>query len=158
MLATSRPDDEDSHRSSLVSVLGGARAVTLAPVDEAAVTQWLARTSTRGEPMTPKQSERSSATTRRTGTTHGTRATRSSAAVLRSSRTGSRSRTRLDHGTPSTRRGQSTGERAVAVGVTRYLAADGTTVEREYHNVFLLRFDDDGRCTEFTELYMPRAD
>ena len=43
MFATTRPDDENSHRSSLVSVLAGARAVTLAPVDEAAVTQWLAR-------------------------------------------------------------------------------------------------------------------
>ena len=50
------------------------------------------------------------------------------------------------------------GERAVAVGTTRYLAADGTTVEREYDNVFLLRFDSDGRCSEFTELYMRRAD
>ena len=48
------------------------------------------------------------------------------------------------------------GDRAVATGVTRYLAEegdDGGTVEREYHNVFLLRFDADGRCREFTELY-----
>jgi ketosteroid isomerase-like protein len=48
------------------------------------------------------------------------------------------------------------GDRAVAVGVSRYLAADRATVESEYHNVFLLAFDNDGRCREFTELYMSR--
>ena len=50
------------------------------------------------------------------------------------------------------------GDRAVATGVTRYLAEKGADgkVEREYHNVFLLRFDADGRYAEFTELYMPR--
>jgi SnoaL-like domain len=45
------------------------------------------------------------------------------------------------------------GERAVAVGVSRYLAADGT-LDREYHNAFLCRFDDTGLCTEFTEFFM----
>lgn len=45
------------------------------------------------------------------------------------------------------------GERAVAVGVSRYLAADGS-LDREYHNVFLCRFDDAGLCTGFTELFM----
>ena len=52
------------------------------------------------------------------------------------------------------------GDRAVATGITRYLAEegdDGAKVEREYHNVFLLRFDADGRCAEFTELYVPRS-
>jgi hypothetical protein len=49
-------------------------------------------------------------------------------------------------------------DRAVAVGASRYLAADGSTVEREYRNVFLLVFDDDGRCREFSELYMKRPD
>jgi ketosteroid isomerase-like protein len=48
------------------------------------------------------------------------------------------------------------GDRAVAVGVSRYLAPDGSTVEREYHNVFLLDFDREGRCREFEELYMKR--
>jgi ketosteroid isomerase-like protein len=48
------------------------------------------------------------------------------------------------------------GDRAVAVGVSRYLAAGGRTIEREYHNVFLLEFDSDGRCREFTELYVLR--
>jgi ketosteroid isomerase-like protein len=50
------------------------------------------------------------------------------------------------------------GDRAVAVGATRYLSEDRESVEREYHNVFLLRFDADGRCKEFTELYMRRSD
>lgn len=50
------------------------------------------------------------------------------------------------------------GDRAVAIGATRYLTEDREDVEREFHNVFLLRFDTDGRCKEFTELYMPRSD
>ena len=50
------------------------------------------------------------------------------------------------------------GENAVAVGVSRYLASDRETVEREYHNVFLCRFDADGRCREFTELFLKRSD
>ena len=48
------------------------------------------------------------------------------------------------------------GDRAVAVGASRYLSADGGTVEREYYNVFLLDFDDEGRCREFTEIYAKR--
>jgi SnoaL-like domain len=47
---------------------------------------------------------------------------------------------------------------AVAVGVSRYLGPDGVTVEREYHNVFLCRFDAEDRCTEFTEYFMRRPD
>ncbi len=50
------------------------------------------------------------------------------------------------------------GDRAVAVGVSRYFAADGRTVEREYHNVFLCRFDAEDRCREFTELFLQRRD
>jgi ketosteroid isomerase-like protein len=45
------------------------------------------------------------------------------------------------------------GDRAVATGFSRYHPRGGTP-ERTYHNVFLLRFDGDGRCVEFTELYM----
>lgn len=45
------------------------------------------------------------------------------------------------------------GDRAVATGVSRYFA-QGDQPERTYHNVFLLRFGADGRCAEFTELYM----
>ncbi|MGH3136107.1 MAG: YybH family protein [Gaiellaceae bacterium] len=48
------------------------------------------------------------------------------------------------------------GDRAVAIGTSRYLAADGNSVDREFHNVFLCRFDADGRCSEFTELYLER--
>jgi hypothetical protein len=49
------------------------------------------------------------------------------------------------------------GDRAVAVGVSRYLRADGS-LDREYHNVFLCRFDGEGRCREFTELFLRRPD
>jgi ketosteroid isomerase-like protein len=40
------------------------------------------------------------------------------------------------------------GDRAVATGETRY--ADGRT----FSNLFVLAFDGDGRCREFTEWYM----
>jgi ketosteroid isomerase-like protein len=49
------------------------------------------------------------------------------------------------------------GDDAVAVGVSRYFAGDGKTLEREYHNVFLCRFDTKGRCREFTELFLKRG-
>jgi hypothetical protein len=42
------------------------------------------------------------------------------------------------------------GDRAVATGVTRY--ADG----RVFDNLWVLRFDDTSRCTEFVEWYMLR--
>jgi hypothetical protein len=45
------------------------------------------------------------------------------------------------------------GDRAVATGTSRYVGS-ATKPERTYHNVFLLRFADDGRCSGFTELYM----
>ncbi len=44
------------------------------------------------------------------------------------------------------------GEVAVARGVTRYLK-DGA-LDRTYHNVFLMRFDGAGQCSDFTEFYM----
>jgi ketosteroid isomerase-like protein len=50
------------------------------------------------------------------------------------------------------------GDDAVAVGVSRYFASDRTTLEREYHNVFLCRFDGEGRCREFTEVFLLRPD
>ena len=46
-------------------------------------------------------------------------------------------------------------DRAVAVGVSRYLAADGSTVEQEFQNVFLLVFDDECRVA-FGERHMKR--
>ena len=45
------------------------------------------------------------------------------------------------------------GDRAVAVGFSRYLATDSAP-EKTYHNAYLLRFDADGRCAEFHEFYM----
>ena len=47
------------------------------------------------------------------------------------------------------------GDRAVATGWSRYYE-DATKAKllREYHNVFLLRFAADGRCAEFTEVFM----
>jgi hypothetical protein len=45
------------------------------------------------------------------------------------------------------------GNRAAAQGNSRYFAEDGKTLEREYSNLFLLTFDDDGRCSEFREWY-----
>lgn len=50
------------------------------------------------------------------------------------------------------------GDRGVALGVSRYLASDGSTLERQYHNVFLCVFDEDDRCREFTEIYARRSD
>jgi hypothetical protein len=44
-------------------------------------------------------------------------------------------------------------DRAVATGWSRYDASDQGP-ERTFHNVFLLRFAADGRCTELTELFM----
>ncbi|HEX7195439.1 MAG TPA: nuclear transport factor 2 family protein [Candidatus Limnocylindria bacterium] len=45
------------------------------------------------------------------------------------------------------------GDRAVAVGYSRYFAT-ADEPERTYFNAFLLTFDSDGRCREFTEYYM----
>lgn len=45
------------------------------------------------------------------------------------------------------------GDRAVAIGWSRYRATDKEP-ERTYRNAFLLRFDPDGRCAEFTEFFM----
>jgi len=45
----------------------------------------------------------------------------------------------------------------VAQGRTRYLRSDGT-IEREFDNIFVLHFDEAGRCTRFTEWFMqPRS-
>ncbi len=44
----------------------------------------------------------------------------------------------------------------VAHGRTRYLTDDRREVDREFANIFVCRFDDEGRCREFTEYYMRR--
>jgi hypothetical protein len=48
------------------------------------------------------------------------------------------------------------GEVHVAHGRTRYLTDDRSGVDREFANIFVCRFDDEGRCREFTEWYMRR--
>jgi hypothetical protein len=45
------------------------------------------------------------------------------------------------------------GERASAIGESRYLNPDGTFRTLFYNN-WTLRFDGDGRCVEFVEYYM----
>ena len=46
------------------------------------------------------------------------------------------------------------GDAAVAIGTSTYLAEG--EVDKVYDNVFLLRFDADGRCSDFTEWYVKR--
>jgi hypothetical protein len=48
------------------------------------------------------------------------------------------------------------GNTAIANGRSTYFKADGKTFEREYDNIFLLRFDDAGRCIEFIEWFMQK--
>lgn len=48
------------------------------------------------------------------------------------------------------------GNVAVASGRSQYFEADGTTLKREFYNLFVMRFDDSGRCAEFREWYMER--
>jgi ketosteroid isomerase-like protein len=50
------------------------------------------------------------------------------------------------------------GEVAVAVGTSSYYESPGGKVLRIYDNCFLIRFDDGGRCLEFTEWFMQRPD
>jgi hypothetical protein len=44
---------------------------------------------------------------------------------------------------------------AIATGQTRYYDTSGR-LERHYENLFVLRFDEQGRCAAFTEWYMKR--
>ena len=49
------------------------------------------------------------------------------------------------------------GNAGVAQGRTRYVRPDGS-VERQFDNIFVLHFDEDGRCARFTEWFMqPRG-
>ncbi len=46
-------------------------------------------------------------------------------------------------------------ETVIAVGTSRYYTDDTRgTLDREYHNLWVLRFAGDGRCSSFTEWYM----
>jgi ketosteroid isomerase-like protein len=48
------------------------------------------------------------------------------------------------------------GDVAVAVGTSTYYERPGGPVEKIYENCWVIRFDPDGRCREFTEWYMKR--
>src|SRR6266446_1708125 len=48
------------------------------------------------------------------------------------------------------------GDRAVANGRSSYFEQDGTTPRAEWNNIFILRFDEEGRCKEYREWYMQR--
>ncbi|HEX7949206.1 MAG TPA: nuclear transport factor 2 family protein [Candidatus Limnocylindrales bacterium] len=48
------------------------------------------------------------------------------------------------------------GDICVAHGRTRYLTDDRSTIDHEFANLFVCRFDGDGRCREFTEWYHRR--
>jgi ketosteroid isomerase-like protein len=45
------------------------------------------------------------------------------------------------------------GDVAVANGRTTYFEPDGTTVKQTYDNIFVLKFDQDGRCRDFCEWF-----
>ncbi len=47
------------------------------------------------------------------------------------------------------------GDIAFAQGTSTYFA-EGGEVDEAYHNLFVMRFDDAGRCIDFTEWYMKR--
>ena len=50
------------------------------------------------------------------------------------------------------------GNTGVAQGRTLYYKDDSKTLEREFDNIFVLQFADDGRCADFCEWYMqPRG-
>ena len=48
------------------------------------------------------------------------------------------------------------GNLAVANGRSRYFQADRTKVRAEYDNIFVMRFDEKGRCSDFTEWFVER--
>ena len=48
------------------------------------------------------------------------------------------------------------GDLAVVVGNTTYTAGPGGPVDRVFDNCFIVRFDAEGRCREFTEWYVER--
>ena len=48
------------------------------------------------------------------------------------------------------------GDVAVAIGSSTYYERPGGPVEKVYDNCFVMRFDAEGRCREFTEWFMKR--
>jgi SnoaL-like domain len=49
------------------------------------------------------------------------------------------------------------GDVAVATGSSTYLDQPGGAVDKVYDNCFVMRFDGEGRCREFTEWFIERA-
>jgi hypothetical protein len=49
------------------------------------------------------------------------------------------------------------GDVVVATGTSRYRESPDGPVNRVYDNCFVMRFDDAGRCREFTEYYVKRS-
>jgi len=45
----------------------------------------------------------------------------------------------------------------VAIGTSTYYTAPGGPVDATYDNCFLMRFDESGRCSDFTEYYVKRT-
>jgi ketosteroid isomerase-like protein len=50
------------------------------------------------------------------------------------------------------------GDAAVATGSSVYFERPGGSVAKVYDNCFVMRFDAEGRCREFTEWFMKRPD
>jgi ketosteroid isomerase-like protein len=48
------------------------------------------------------------------------------------------------------------GDVAVATGSSTYTSEPGGPVDKVYDNCFVMRFDSEGRCREFTEWFMKR--
>lgn len=48
------------------------------------------------------------------------------------------------------------GDRTVAHGRSLYFEQDGKTLKTEFDNIFVLKFDEQGRCSEYSEWYMER--
>lgn len=48
------------------------------------------------------------------------------------------------------------GDRAVTHGRSSYFEEDGKTLKTEFDNIFVLQFDEQGRCAEYSEWYMER--
>jgi ketosteroid isomerase-like protein len=48
------------------------------------------------------------------------------------------------------------GDVAVATGTSTYYTEPGGAVEKVYDNCIVMRFDADGRCSEYTEWFMKR--
>jgi len=50
------------------------------------------------------------------------------------------------------------GDIVVATGTSSYRERPDGPIVRTYHNCFVMRFDPEGRCQEFTEYYIKRPD